>query len=145
LFLQGSLSGSPLKYYDARDNVTSLWDFSKNPVYSEYVHFNTVYFIISRFKNKHGYVKNLYNIQVLCKIGNKGENFLEVGTGTLLDNVLKIGLTEASTIFGDICYNSKTNIFSVFRYSNTGSLTVDTGEYKVINKQTFEQNTGIKV
>lgn len=146
MFLQGYLSGSPVKYYEASMNVTSLWNFSKNPVLTNYSYFDTVYFIISRFKNKNEHVKNLYNIQAVYQLNNKGANLLQIGCATLLDNVLKIGLLENTTCFGDIYYNSNNNIFTVYRYSNNSdSLITDNGEYKVIPKKVFEENTGIKI
>lgn len=146
MFLQGYLSGSPITYYNTSMNVTSLWNFSKKPTLSSYAYFDTVYFIISRFKNGNEYVKNLYNIQVVYKLDDDGANLLEVGCATLLDDVLKIGLLENSTCFGDIYYNSNNNIFTVYRYSNdSDSLITDNGEYKVIPKKVFEESTGIKI
>ena len=145
VILKGSIQGAQSTFQNPIKNVSSLWDFEKNPIFTPYVVLNS-YIIISKYKNNDAPINNpYYNIQIIYLLNNKN-NLLELGTAILYDNKLKINMTETSSLLGEIIYDCKKNIFKISRFSlPPNSIFIDSGDFNLISIAQFEIETGIKI
>ena len=138
--LQGDITGAPQTFISPT-TTNKGWDFDSNPIYSPYVKFYLVYYIISKYKTNNETIKGIFNIQIFIQTGPT--YLLELGTGILTENILKFNMTEEKALLGEMSFNLKEQNFKLTRFVNSGTIFIDYGTFNQITMCEFMSTSGI--